>query len=82
MMLLASCVDTTDLEKQIDELKARLEALDSRCSELNEDIAVLDNLVSALKERDHVTMVQPLKDADGSLTGYIPQYWLFRDRNH
>ena len=70
MMLLASCVDTTDLEKQIDELKAKLEALDSRCSELNEDIAVLDDLVSALKARDYVTMVQPLKDADGSLTGY------------
>lgn len=70
MMLLVSCVDTTDLEKQIDELKARLEALDSRCSELNEDIAVLDNLVSALKERDHVTMVQPLKASDGSLSGY------------
>ena len=70
MMLLASCVDTTDLEKQIDELKTKLEALDDRCSDINEQIVVLDELVSALNSRDYVTMVQPLKAGDGSLSGY------------
>ena len=70
MMLLASCVDTTDFEKQIEELKAKLEALENRCSDMNEQIVVLDDLISALKSRDYVTAIQPLKAGDGSLSGY------------
>ena len=66
-----SCTDTSYLDKEIDDLKNQVAELQQQCSTLNSSLEVLDQTLTALKNRDFVTSVNPVKGTDGSVTGYV-----------
>lgn len=66
-----SCTDTSYLDKEIDDLKNQVAELQQQCSTMNSSLEVLDQTLTALKNRDFVTSVNPVKGTDGSVTGYV-----------
>ena len=63
--------DDTALRNDVNDLKSRVEQLESWCSTANSQISALQGLVSALQENDYVTGVSPVVDpTTGEETGY------------
>lgn len=54
--------DDTELKKDINDLKSRVEKLETWCSTANSQISALQVLVSALEQKDYVTDVSPIMD--------------------
>ena len=54
--------DDTALRNDVNDLKSRVEQLESWCSTANSQISALQGLVSALQENDYVTGVSPVVD--------------------
>jgi outer membrane murein-binding lipoprotein Lpp len=62
--------DDTELRSDIDDLKERVQNLESLCQNLNKDIVALKALVEALQANDYIVSVTP--NYEGSKeTGYI-----------
>lgn len=62
--------DDSDIQKQIDELSLRLEALEQSCDDINDRIDALQKLVDALEANDFITSVETIIE-DGSEVGFI-----------
>lgn len=61
--------DDTALRNDVNDLKSRVEKLESWCSTTNTQISALQGLVSALEQNDYVTGVTPI--VEGSVeVGY------------
>lgn len=61
---------TGNIDDELDELDARLVALEERCSSMNADIAALNAIVGSFDRYDFVTDVTPVYDVDGSVRAY------------
>ena len=59
---LTSCYDDTELWNSIDNLDARVGALEKKCEYMNNDIAALQTIVNALKTDVFVSNVVQTKD--------------------
>ena len=71
-LLVGGCqkYDDTELRNDINDLKERVETLETLCQNINNDIAALKALVKAVETRDYITNVTPITGADGVITGY------------
>lgn len=61
--------DDTELRNDVNDLKSRVEKLESWCSTANTQISALQGLISALQENDYVTGVTPIMEG-AKETGY------------
>ena len=68
-LLVTGCYDDTDLRARLDEHEARLQALEKLCSEMNTNIASLQQIMAALQNNDFVTDVVPISE-NGKEIGY------------
>lgn len=57
--------DDTALRNDVDDLKSRVEKLETWCTTVNGQISALQGLVIALEDKDYVTGVSPLPTNDG-----------------
>ena len=62
--------DDTELRNDINDLKERVETLETLCRNMNNDITALKALVKAVETRDYITDVAPITGTDGVVTGY------------
>lgn len=69
--IFVSCTDTSYLDKEIDDIKNQIAQLQQQCSTLNSSLETLDQTLTALKNRDFVTSVNPVQGTDGKVTGYV-----------
>ena len=71
-LLVGGCqkYDDTELRNDINDLKERVETLETLCQNINNDITALKALVKAVETRDYITNVTPITGADGVITGY------------
>ena len=69
--IFVSCTDTSYIDKELEDLKNEIAQLQQQCSVLNASLETLDQTLTALKNRDFVTSVNPLQGADGKVTGYV-----------
>ena len=68
-VLVAGCYDDTELRARLDEHEARLQALEKLCSEMNTNIASMQQIMAALQNNDFVTDVAPISE-NGKEIGY------------
>lgn len=70
-MTLQACseYDDTALRKDVDDLKSRVEKLETWCTTANSQISALQGLVAALEEKDFVTGVTPVTEG-AKVVGY------------
>lgn len=61
--------DDTEIRSDIESLEGRVSALEAWQASVNSDITTLQNLISALQNRDYITGVTPLTE-DGEQVGY------------
>ncbi len=66
-----SCTDTSYIDKELEDMKNEIAMLQQQCSSLNSSLETLDQTLTALKNRDFVTSVNPLHGTDGKVTGYV-----------
>ena len=69
--IFVSCTDTSYIDKELEDLKNQVAELQQQCSSLNSSLETLDQTLSALKNRDFVTSVNPVQGTDGKVTGYV-----------
>ena len=69
--IFVSCTDTSYIDKELEELKNQVAELQQQCSSLNSSLETLDQTLTALKNRDFVTSVNPVQGTDGKVTGYV-----------
>ena len=67
--LLFSCADIPGIESKIEALDSRVEALEQLAAQMNTNISALQIAVTALQNRDFVTSVTEIKEAD-KIIGY------------
>ena len=58
-LLVSSCYDDTEIRKQLEEYNTEIEKLVSMSSLMNDDIASLQAMLSALADSDFVTSITP-----------------------
>ena len=68
-VLVAGCYDDTELRARLDEHEARLQELEKLCSEMNTNIASMQQIMAALQNNDFVTDVAPISE-NGKEIGY------------
>ncbi len=61
--------DDTQLQNDMNDIKSRVEKLESWCSTANTQISALQGLVSALEKQDYITGVTPIMEGNEE-TGY------------
>ncbi len=64
-----ACYDDSDLQDRVDDLDARVTALEELSKTLNSNVGALQSLVTALQGNDYVTGVTPVIQ-DGDTLGY------------
>ena len=69
--IFVSCTDTSYIDKELEDLKNQVAELQQQCSSLNSSLETLDQTLTALKNRDFVTSVNPVQGTDGKVTGYV-----------
>lgn len=69
LLLFTSCYDDSDLKVSVNNLDARVKALEELCATLNSNISSLQTVVAGLQERDYVTNIVPVKE-NGSEIGF------------
>lgn len=69
--IFVSCTDTSYLDKEIDDLKNQIAELQQQCSTMNSSLEALDQTLTALKNRDFVTSVNPVQGTNGKVAGYV-----------
>ena len=68
-LLVSSCYDDTEIRKQLEEYNAEIEKLVSMTSLMNDDIASLQAMLSALADSDFVTSITPKMNGE-EIIGY------------
>ena len=71
--IVASCTDEDALQKQIDDLDARVSALEMQNMQMNNNIASLQTIISALQENDYIISVTPVTEND-EIIGYTIEF--------
>lgn len=69
--IFVSCTDTSYIDNELEDLKNQVAQLQQQCTTLNTSLEALDQTLSALKNRDFVTSVNPVQGSDGKVTGYV-----------
>ena len=69
--IFVSCTDTSYIDSELDNLKNQVAQLQQQCSALNVSLETLDHTLTALKNREFVTSVNPVKGNDGKVSGYV-----------
>ena len=69
--IFVSCTDTSYIDKELEDLKNQVAQLQQQCNTLNNSLETLDQTLTALKNRDFVTSVNPVQGSDGNITGYV-----------
>ena len=67
VLLAVGC--NSEYYERIDELRARLDALQTSCDKINRDLASLQSLIEAIKAKDMITGITEIKE-NGVKTGY------------
>lgn len=69
--IFVSCMDTTYIDTELENLRDQVAQLQQQCSTMNGSLEALDQTLSALKNRDFVTSVNPIQGTAGNITGYV-----------
>ena len=64
-----SCYDDSKLWDELQDHEARIESLETLCSQMNTNITALQTIVTALQSNDHVTAIAPIQEGD-TVIGY------------
>ena len=68
-LLVSSCYDDSGLLNRLDDHEARLQALEKQCAEMNTNIVSLQQIVTALQNKDYVTGITSIVE-NGKEIGY------------
>ena len=68
-LFVSGCYDDTELRERLGDYEARLQALEKTCSEMNTNIASMQQIMIALQNNDFVTDVAPITE-NGKEIGY------------
>ena len=69
LLFVSGCYDDTELRERLSDYEARLQTLEKTCSEMNTNIASMQQIMIALQNNDFVTDVAPITE-NGKEIGY------------
>lgn len=71
LSLFSSCTaDIDGLSERMDDLEARVEALEELCSQMNTNISSLQTIVGALQDNDYISSITPIVEGEDTV-GYV-----------
>lgn len=71
LSLFSSCTaDIDGLSERMDDLEARVEALEELCSQMNTNISSLQTIVGALQDNDYISSIAPVVEGEDTV-GYV-----------
>ena len=71
LSLFSSCTaDIDGLSERMDDLEARVEALEELCSQMNTNISSLQTIVGALQDNDYISLIAPVVEGEDTV-GYV-----------
>ena len=69
--MFSSCTaDIDGLSERMDDLEARVEALEELCSQMNTNISSLQTIVGALQDNDYISSIAPVVEGEDTV-GYV-----------
>ena len=66
----ACTADIDGLSERMDDLEARVEALEELCSQMNTNISSLQTIVGALQDNDYISSIAPVVEGEDTV-GYV-----------